>query len=380
MQHDILRYLAALISCKSITPLSDGSIEYIEKLLIQHGFSVVVKIFGKQNYKVLNLYAVYGSGQPNICFAGHVDVVPPCDINLWKYDPFTLVEAENKIYGRGTVDMKGALACAIAASIKFISLKPKINGSISFLLTSDEEGPAQYGTHKMLKYLATHNHVVDLAILGEPTSELEVGDVVKIGRRGSINFSLTIHGTQGHVAYPELANNPIDCIIKIMHNLSGLQLDYGSKQFSASNLEITSIDVGNNTVNIIPETASAKFNIRFNDLHSGKSLAALIQKIIEQYTTRYELTHSVSADAFIQEPSNLIDKFVKIIPQITGVPTKLSTSGGTSDARFIKDYCQVVEFGLLSAMAHKINEYTTISDLQRLYSVYYGVLGKFINN
>ncbi|WPY01200.1 Succinyl-diaminopimelate desuccinylase [Candidatus Trichorickettsia mobilis] len=378
MLNDILKHLTELINCQSITPLSDGSIEYIEKLLTQHGFSVITKTFGEHDYQVTNLYAVYGASKPNICFAGHVDVVPAGDRDSWSHNPYKATKVEDKIYGRGVVDMKGALACSLAATIEFIKLKPKLNGSVSFLLTSDEEGAAKYGTSKMLPYLTSLNHKIDLAILGEPTCEHEVGDIMKIGRRGSVNFTLTIHGIQGHVAYPELAENPIHCLVKIMHNLSSLQLDYGSKQFMASNLEITSIDVGNNTTNIIPGTASAKFNIRFNDLHGAESIVTLIKRIVEQHTLKYELIPSVSANVFIQEPNHLISEFAKIIPQITGIIPKFSTSGGTSDARFIKNYCQVVEFGLLSETAHKIDEYTTISDLQRLYSVYYGALEKFV--
>ena len=378
LNNDTLKHLTELINCQSITPLSDGSIEYIEKLLTQYGFSVITKTFGEQDYQVTNLYAVYGVSKPNICFAGHVDVVPAGNLDSWSHNPFKATKVEDKIYGRGVVDMKGALACSLAATIEFIKLKPKLNGSVSFLLTSDEEGPAKYGTSKMLPYLASINHKIDLAILGEPTCEHQVGDIIKIGRRGSVNFTLTIHGIQGHVAYPELAENPIHCLVKIMHNLSSLQLDYGSKQFMASNLEITSIDVGNNTTNIIPGTASAKFNIRFNDLHGAESIVTLIKRIVEQHTLKYELVPSVSANVFIQEPNHLISEFAKIIPQVTGIIPKFSTSGGTSDARFIKNYCQVVEFGLLSETAHKIDEYTTISDLQRLYSVYYGALEKFV--
>ncbi|WP_316353053.1 succinyl-diaminopimelate desuccinylase [Candidatus Trichorickettsia mobilis] len=378
MLNDTLKHLTELVNCQSITPLSDGSIEYIEKLLTQHGFSVITKIFGEPDYQVTNLYAVYGVSKPNICFAGHVDVVPTGNLDSWSHNPFKATKVEDKIYGRGVVDMKGALACSLAATIEFIKLKPKLNGSVSFLLTSDEEGPAKYGTSKMLPYLTSINHKIDLAILGEPTCEREIGDIIKIGRRGSINFTLTVYGIQGHVAYPELAENPIHCLVKIMHNLSSLQLDYGSKQFLASNLEVTSIDVGNNTTNIIPGTASAKFNIRFNDLHGAESIVTLIKRIVEQHTLKYELVPSISANVFIQEPNHLISEFAKIIPQITGIIPKFSTSGGTSDARFIKNYCQVVEFGLLSETAHKIDEYTTISDLQRLYSVYYRALEKFV--
>ncbi len=372
------KYLNDLIGFKSITPSGEDAIAYISDLLSKEGFSTEIKVFGDNEYKVTNLYATYGTKKPTICFAGHVDVVPPGDLDLWRSDPFVATTHGDEIYGRGTVDMKGAIACALDATINFIKLNPEPNGSISFLITSDEEGEAKYGTKEMLLYLANTNHSIDLAIVGEPTSEKEVGDTIKIGRRGSINFILTVKGMQGHVAYPKQANNPIHTLIKILNELINRVLDQGSEFFQSSNLEITSIDVGNNSSNVIPSEATGKFNVRFNDLHSSESIISLVKETIEKYTEKYSLNNKPSANVFIQKPEGYIGKFANIVQEVTGLMPDLSTGGGTSDARFIQEYCQVVEFGLLSKTAHKINECTKISDLQKLYKVYYGALCKFL--
>lgn len=379
-----IKFLQDLISFPSVTPSSNGSIEYITDLLEGNGFRTESKIFGEDNYKVTNLYAVYGEAKPNICFAGHVDVVPIIDRSLWLNDPFKAHIIDDKIYGRGAVDMKGAIACFLAASLDFIKLNSTPRGAISLLITSDEEGPAKYGTAEMLKYLHKDtDKLIDLAIVGEPTSRQQVGDTIKIGRRGSINFNLTIYGTAGHVAYPLLAKNPLPYLVEILNILAHHQLDAGSKFFQQSNLEITSIDVGNNVNNVIPGEASARFNIRFNDLHSAASIIALVNSIISEYlakdSLKYELTSASSADSFIQEPIGLIADFARVVETTTKIATDLSTDGGTSDARFIKNYCPVVEFGLRSGEAHKINEYTKIIDLQTLYRVYYDSLIKFLS-
>jgi succinyl-diaminopimelate desuccinylase len=279
--------------------------------------------------------------------------------------------------------MKGAIACFLAASLDFIKLNPTPHGSISFLITSDEEGNAKYGTVEMLKYLHKGgNNLIDLAIVGEPTNERQIGDTIKIGRRGSINFNLVLYGTMGHVAYPLQASNPITPLVQILNELVNYRLDKGSEFFQQSNLEVTSIDVGNDVTNVIPSKITTKFNIRFNDLHSSSSITDLIDQIINKYCAKcnfkYELSSVTSANCFIQEPVGLIADFVRVVSNTTGVYTKLSTSGGTSDARFIQNYCPVVEFGLQSNTAHKINEYTEINDLQILYHVYYNSLIKLL--
>ncbi len=381
MNNNLMEYLKGLVHCKSITPLSAGSIEYINDVLLDLGFATETKTFGNEEYNVTNLYATYGNESPNICFAGHVDVVPTGDFRLWNHSPFSATIEKDKVFGRGVVDMKGALACALAASHDFIKSHQRLKGTVSFLITSDEEGKAEFGTKKMLSYLYSQEKLnkIDLAILGEPTCEKEIGDCIKIGRRGSVNFVLTLYGTQGHVAYPQLACNPVYYLVKILHDLTHHSLDGGNEFFQSSNLEITSIDVDNNTTNVIPQEASAKFNIRFNDIHSVESLIELINAAISKYSIKYQLTHIVSAEPFIQEPSGLISDFSDIVQNTTGVASQFSTSGGTSDARFLQNYCKVVEFGLLSETAHKINEYAKINDLQRLYDVYYNALKKFLS-
>lgn len=380
-----IKFLQDLIGFQSLTPHSAGSIEYIAGLLEQHGFKTETKIFGEGDYQVTNLYAVYGTARPNICFAGHVDVVPVVDRTLWLHDPFTAVTDNGKIYGRGTVDMKGAIACFLAASLDLIKLMPNPNGSISFLITSDEEGTAEYGTREMLKYLHRGNNVnlIDLAIVGEPTNENQVGDTIKIGGRGSVNFNLTLHGVAGHVAYQLKANNPIPCMVDILHELVVHELDKGTEFFQASNLELTSIDVGNDATNVIPDKVTSKFNVRFNNLHSAESIKNIVEQIVSQHLTKYgvkyQLTSASSADSFIQEPVGRVADFLHIVQDTTAIETKLTTSGGTSDARFIINYCPVLEFGLKYDAAHKINEYTQIIDLQTLYRVYYNSLIKFLS-
>ncbi|HJD68017.1 MAG TPA: succinyl-diaminopimelate desuccinylase [Rickettsia endosymbiont of Bembidion lapponicum] len=376
-------YLKNLIGFESLTPQSNGAIEYIDDLLKEHGFKTEVKIFGETE-QVTNLYAVYGNSKPNICFVGHVDVVPAGDPNLWhNSNPFKAHEQDEKIYGRGAVDMKGSIACFLAASLDFIKNNTNFVGSISFLLTSDEEGKAKHGTKEMLQYIYNQGHEIDFAIVGEPTCEKEIGDTIKIGRRGSINFKLAVKGLGGHVAYPQKANNPLPCLIKVLNELTNIKLDKGTEFFQSSNLEVTNIDVGNNTTNVIPETAIAHFNIRFNNLHSPETLAKQVEEIIKQHCQKYKLDYTLeynsSADSFIQNPNDKIKEFATIVEKTLSIKPNFSTSGGTSDARFVKNYCPLVEFGLLSDVAHKINEYTKISDLQKLYDVYYNFLMETLN-
>lgn len=368
-----LEILKQLVSFRSITPKGEDAIIYISKILSEHGFDCDIKSFGDGYEKTTNLYAVLGNSNPNICFAGHLDVVPPGYLANWQYDPFVATEQDGYIYGRGVVDMKGAIAASIAATIEFLKLNRPF-GAISFLLTTDEEGSGKNGTKLMLDYIKDKYKPIDFCIVGEPTCESKLGDVIKIGRRGSINFVLRVRGKQGHVAYPERALNPVPVMIKILSHLSELQLDKGAEYFDKSNLEVTSIDVDNKISNIIPESITANFNIRFSDLHSEESLVALIKEVIGRYSDNYELDYSCSSNPFIQPYSEEIDGFANIVSKITGVNPSISTTGGTSDARFIYKYCQLVEFGLFSDQAHKINENCKISDLQMLCKVYYAYL------
>lgn len=371
--------LEKLISFKSVTPAGADAIEYISSLLVRNGFSSDVQTFGAGEEQTTNFYAVYGKGSPNICFAGHVDVVPPMNEKLWSYDPFKMTVVGEKIYGRGSVDMKGAIACALAAVIDFLKNTSGPRGSISFLLTTDEEGSGAHGTKEMLEYIKDKYPKIDLCILGEPTCKKYVGDTIKIGRRGSVNFVLKVNGKQGHVAYPEKAINPIPVMANIISELINLKLDNGSEFFIPSNLEITSIDTGNAVTNIIPESINARFNIRFNDLHSSESLIKDISRIISKHSDDYDLQSAVSSESFMQELSDRMKQFANVAQQVTGVVPAIETGGGTSDARFIQNYTKVVELGLRGDQAHKIDEHTEIRDLQTLYNVYYNCLLNYLS-
>ncbi len=380
-----LQILDKLISFKSITPKSNGAIEYIAEFLSNIGFVCDIQVFGDlESEKTTNLYARYGNDGLNICFAGHVDVVPPMNEDAWRYDPFKMAIDGERVYGRGVVDMKGSIACALSAAKDYLKNNKTHAGSISFLLTSDEEGVAKYGTAKMLQYLENKGEKIDFAILGEPTTKYKLGDLIKIGRRGSVNFDLTINGQQGHVAYPERASNPISIMIKIASDLIAIDFDKDKNILlplsSKTNLEITSIDVGNNVCNIIPSSISMKFNVRFNQTHSAKSILAVVTEIIAKYETNFDLQYYSSSEPFEQKYSSKMQKFTSIVNQECSLQPFIDNSGGTSDARFIHKYCEVVEFGLASDQAHKIDEHTKISDLQNLYNVYYSALINFLEN
>lgn len=375
----ILTILKELIAFKSVTPKGLDAINFVEKFLSELGFKCILKEFGSGENKVSNLYAVIGNKSPNICFAGHVDVVPPLNIDKWHNDPFELYLKENKIFGRGTVDMKGAIACYLIAIKNFLENNPNLDSSsISVLLTSDEEGDAINGTVKMLEYIEKLNHKIDFCILGEPTTKQKIGDTIKIGRRGSINFELEITGKQGHVAYPEKAINPIPITAQIINDLNNFNFDQGSEFFQKSNLEITSINTENKVFNIIPNSVLIKFNIRFNNLSSDEYIISEIHKIIKKYTNNYDLKYRVPSKPFLQEICQKIKLFSDIVENSCGQTPKLDTNGGTSDARFIHKYTKTVEFGLNCDSAHKINEFTQIKDLQILYNVYYDCLNGFI--
>ncbi len=376
MDNKSLEILEKLISFQSVTPKGADAIEYVADFLSDLGFKCDIQKFGPGEEEVTNLYAVLGDSAPNICFAGHLDVVPPMNEDLWNSDPFKMKVQGDNVYGRGAVDMKGAIACAMSAVHIFVNSGAKRNGSISFLLTTDEEGPGTYGTKAMLEHIKDQK--IDFCILGEPTSKRIVGDTIKIGRRGSINFVLKVSGKQGHVAYPEKAINPVPAMLGILAKLGLKKLDDGSEYFQKSNLEVTSIDVGNDVSNIIPESVSAKFNIRFNDHHSSKDLSAMVMEVISEYSDDYDLQYSCSSEPFIQEYSENMRKFTKIAERVCETSPTIETGGGTSDARFIHQFAEVVEFGLNCDLAHKINEHTKISDLQTLHNVYYSCLNEFL--
>jgi succinyl-diaminopimelate desuccinylase len=376
MTSQLLNMLEKLIGFKSITPNGKDALEFIARYLNTLGFQCTIKNFGPQN-EVANLYAVKGENAPNICFAGHVDVVPPMNESLWHSDPFKMKVENGLVFGRGVVDMKGAIACALIATEEFLR-NSRLKGSISFLLTTDEEGEGVYGIPKMLEYIRDISPKVSFSILGEPTTQTQIGDTVKIGRRGSINFDLKIIGRQGHVAYPLKAVNPMPKLVSVLNKLVNTKFDSGSEFFQATNMEITSIEGHNDVRNIIPESVSAKFNIRFNDCHSKEKLADIIRAVASEYSDNYKLTYSCSSLPFIQPYSNEMKVFTDIVRNICGTLPKIDTNGGTSDARFIHKYAQVVEFGLNCDQAHKINEHSKICDLQTLYNVYYSTLVGFL--
>ncbi len=383
MSIDPLELSKKLIACPSVTPLDEGVLGVLEKALTAMGFKCTRLKFDEPGYdSVENLYARLGTNSPNFCFAGHTDVVPPGNIEMWTSHPFKPEVRDDILYGRGTSDMKCAIACFAAAVDKFIK-NNTLNGSISFLITNDEEGIAINGTKKALQQLEKQKEKIDACIVGEPTNVENLGDTVKIGRRGSITFKLAVWGKQGHVAYPHLADNPISRMTKILHALDSHELDKGTEFFQPSNLEIVSVDVGNPADNVIPAMATAVFNIRFNDSHKSATLVKWIEGICESICetgdAKYKLEHRVSGESFITKPGKLSELVSEAIKEVTGIKPELSTSGGTSDARFIKDYCPVVEFGVLNKTAHKVDENTSISDIYKLTDVYYKVLEKFFS-
>lgn len=370
----MIKILNDLISKRSISPDDAGLLDYISEILSKAGFNCVIKEFGENAELTKNLYAEFGAVGKNLCFAGHVDVVPPGNEESWSYDPFSMQIIDGKIYGRGAVDMKGAIAAMIQAGIDWSKSN---NGRVSYLITSDEEASAKYGTKSMLHWMEENNIKIDFAIIGEPTSSKEFGDIIKIGRRGSINFNLKIIGKQGHAAYPELSVNPNHILINIINKLINYKIDDGNKNFEKSTLQVTSIDVGNPTSNIIPEEARAKFNIRFCNEKSAEEIIQEIKTIINSCHDNYNLEYDISARAFLSENHPFTSNFKQIVEKECGVSTIFSTSGGTSDARFIKDYCPLLEFGLLNSTAHHIDECTEISHLQKLFHVYYKAINSF---
>ncbi len=372
-----------LLRCPSVTPVEGGALSFLETTLKGAGFTVHRMTFSEPGTAdVENLYARIGTGAPHLMFAGHTDVVPPGDPKSWSHAPFSADIADGVLYGRGAVDMKGAIACKVAAALDHLAAnsgKPK--GSISFLITGDEEGIAVNGSPKLLKWAAAHGETFDHCVLGEPGNVDALGDTIKLGRRGSQNGVLVVTGKMGHVAYPHRADNPVRGLVKLMGALMDEPLDKGSHKFDPSNLEFTSIDIGNPTVNLIPGEARARFNIRFNDCHDYASLKALVEQRAKKsagdkvkWTIDWEPSN---ADVFYTEPSPFTDVVVGAVAEVTGKTPKLSTSGGTSDARFIKDYCPVVEFGLVGQTMHAIDERVPVRDLQTLTAVYRKILDNY---
>ena len=365
-----------LIKCESITPNEGGALDLLEGELSSLGFQCQRMVFSQDGTPdVDNLYARYGNLSPNLCFAGHTDVVPTGDINAWSHPPFSANIADNKLYGRGAVDMKGAIACWVSAVKDILSCNDiEKHGSISLLITGDEEGVAINGTKKMLQKLADNNEVLSHCITGEPTSVNKVGDMIKIGRRGSINFHLKIYGKQGHVGYPDLADNAAHKLTEVLHHLSGLKLDDGNAIFQKSTLAITKIIIDNDASNVIPGRADAFFNIRFNNLHTSDDLYKMMHRNIKEIVNdKFDLDIISAFESFLTEQQEFANLVKKSCEQIA-VETVFSTTGGTSDSRFIKNYCPVLDLGLCGNSMHGIDEHAPLDDLKNLKAIYQHII------
>ena len=361
-----------LIQCKSITPKSEGSLDIIISYLEPLGFNCERIDFGEGIEKVENLYARFGTMEPNIAFAGHVDVVPTGDINNWSINPFGGEVKEGKVWGRGAADMKSGIAAFIAAVSDFLKDNKNLKdfGSISFIITSDEEGKAINGTKKVVDWLKAKSETISGCIVGEPTNVTRMGDTLKIGRRGSFTGSLTVTGIQGHVGYPHLAENPINSLLKMLEPFSKIYLDEGTKDFQPSSIMITSIDVNNDASNVIPGKVKAKFNIRFNTLHSASSLKSMLEKQFSDVTSNYKFDFFCNAEPFLTNDDFLKTTLQKAIQKVVNINPEKSTSGGTSDARFISKICPVIEFGLVGKTMHKIDENVEVNDIINLTKIY----------
>ena len=368
-----------LIKFPSITPVDVGVMKFLEKKLKKLGFRTNIIEFKEKNYKpVKNLYARLGNKGPNFCYAGHLDVVPPGNIKDWTIDPFKPSIKKGHLIGRGANDMKSSIAAFVSAVSNFLKKNHNFNGSISFLITGDEEGDAVNGTKKVVDYLKKKKEKINFCLVGEPTNPNKLGEMIKIGRRGSLTGKLIINGVQGHVAYPHRANNPSTTMVKILSQLKNIKFDRGTKDFQATNLEITRININNSADNIIPASAEAAFNIRFNNKHSSNSiknkLNKIFNKISKKNNTKYKVEYKVSGEAFLSKPNDTTFMIQNIIKKITKIKPKLSTTGGTSDARFIKKISPCIEFGLVGKTMHKIDEAVSIRDLKNLTKIYQNIL------
>ena len=378
MTHDPVALTQELVRCPSVTPDSGAALDVVDKHLKAAGFTCTRLPFSQDGTPdVDNLYARIGSGPPHICFAGHVDVVPVGDEAGWQYPPFGGEIADGILHGRGAVDMKGAVACFMAAAMNWLE-SHELKGSISFLITGDEEGPSINGTKKMLKWLEENDELPDHCLVGEPSNPTRLGEAIKIGRRGTLSSALTVYGIQGHAAYPHLADNPVHKIIRMLNRLIARPLDEGTEYFEPSSLQVTAIETGNPASNVIPAQVSARFNIRFNETHSAAQLKTWMigefDAVIEEMGGAYDLDFDPFGDVFRTEPGPLIDIVRDAVSRVTGNEPELTTNGGTSDARFIKDYCPVVEFGLTGQTMHKVDESVPVEDLRNLTQVYSRIL------
>jgi len=382
---DVVELTRALVRCPSVTPAEAGALALLEDRLTSLGFRCERMDFSEPGTPdIANLYARAGAGGKHFCFAGHSDVVPTGDLSSWSIGPFAAELSDGYVFGRGAADMKGAIAAFACAAGAFLRRRgPGFDGSISLLITGDEEGPAINGTVKMLRKLADRGEAVDVCVVGEPTSSKRFGDMMKIGRRGSVNIDLTVRGIQGHVGYPERLDNPIHRLARLIDALIATPLDQGSTHFQPSSLQFTTVDVGNPATNIAPGIVRSRFNVRFNDLWTSQTLLAHLRERLDRANVQvggnglYELEAVVSGESFYTPPGELSDLIASAVRDVTGIEPELSTTGGTSDARFIRATCPVVEFGLVGETMHKVDEKSAVADLQALTRVYELMLERY---
>ncbi len=376
---DPVEIAGRLIRCPSVTPAEGGAIDVLVAALEPLGFACRRLRFEEPGTDPIdNLYARLGTDGPHFCFAGHTDVVPVGDTAAWTVDPFEGSVRDGLLWGRGAADMKGGIAAFVAAAARVIGERGgTLPGSISLLITGDEEGPAVNGTTKVLDWMEAEGEIPDACVVGEPTNPAALGDMMKIGRRGSLTGRLTVHGTQGHVAYPHLAENPVHHLLRMLEPFAHGRLDEGTAHFQPSTLAVTTIDVGNVATNVIPAKATAVFNIRFNDAHTADSLERMLRASFDQKGARYELTTECSGEAFVTEPGRLSTLLSDAVDSVVGRRPELSTTGGTSDARFIRRLCPVVEFGLVGQTMHKVDERVAVDDIRALTDIYAALLRRF---
>jgi len=377
-----LQLAKELIKFPTVTPVDAGIMKFLEKKLKTLGFKTKILEFKEKDSRpVKNLYARLGNQSPNFCYAGHLDVVPAGNLKDWTVNPFKPSVKKGHLIGRGANDMKSSIAAFVSAVSNFVGNKRKFNGSISLLITGDEEGAAINGTKKVVDYLRKKKEKIDFCLVGEPTNPNKLGEMIKIGRRGSMNGRLSIIGVQGHVAYPQRANNPSTALVQILKELKEIKFDNGTKDFQPTNLEITKIDIDNSADNVIPGLANAKFNIRFNNKHTSSSIKKKIDRIIKKISnknkSKYKIDYSVSGEAFLTKPNNTTFMIRDIIKKITKIKPQLSTTGGTSDARFIRKIAPCLEFGLVGKTMHKVDEAVSLSDLKKLTLIYSNILQNY---
>ena len=377
-----LQLAKELIRFPSITPVDAGIMKFLEKKLKRLGFKTKTLEFKERGFKpVKNLYARFGNKSPNFCYAGHLDVVPPGNVKDWTTNPFRPSIKRGHLIGRGANDMKSSIAAFVSAVSKFLSKNKKFDGSISLLITGDEEGDAVNGTKKVVEFLRKKREKINFCLVGEPTNPNVLGEMIKIGRRGSLTGKLIIFGLQGHVAYPSRANNPSTIIVNILKELKEIKFDKGTKDFQPTNLEVTKININNTADNVIPATAEATFNIRFNNKHSSNSLKKKLNKIFRKMTkkhkSKFKIEYRVSGEAFLTKPNKTTFMIQNIIKKITKLKPKLSTTGGTSDLRFIRTICPGLEFGLVGKTMHKVDEAVSLKDLKNLTKIYENILKNY---